>query len=1597
MAKLATHPMALNYSSLHQQLVRAIVEAQSGASAKQKAFIEAFYALSPASELEEMDPLHAHRVAVRAELFLREREKKGPKLVVESFREIGFNHNRTRVIALNNDMPFLVDSLSALFTSLGLHIHFIQHPIFAVSRDAKGALKTCALAQEKAEHATAHESLIYAELSPLPMTLSHDALIEKMHETLAHVDCSVRSWKPIRAQVQALSESFRAPGIPSAEEAEVRDLLRWLAGNHFIFLGYADYTLRESGNNVRLALDTPSALGLYTLAGVEGIEQSTTPTATAAMHIYKASALSLVHRRVHMDYIALRRSDATGNYIGETRILGLFTSTVYYREVSQIPFIRTKAARVVARSGFDPESHSGKALKTVLEFLPREELFQMEEDALFTVAMRIVALDAKPQVRLFVRRDPFERFISAMVYVPREQLSTELREEIMRLLARAYHGQCVNFGVHASESALARVTLEIATTPHAIPEVSVSALEHEIADLANIWSVALHDAIIDAFGEDEGEKITSSYLRAFPPAYVNTHSAEAAAHDIRQAQRCLKGDGIAVELFRKSGSPPDQLRLKCFTRDLNAELSAIIPLLEHMGATVIDATPYTIAPLAPEAPVLLRDFTLRLTHVTTLDLTAHKERIEAAIVTIWRGTTSNDAFNALVFAAGLSVREVEILRTYSRYLQQLDFPYSQQFIAQALVNHAALAQNLVQLFSLRFDPAQKSRESKIAELERSIETALDDVTNLAEDRVIRRILAVIRASLRTNFYQKTAEGRAKDYLSIKLRSSLVPDMKLPVPYAEIFVTSMRMEGIHLRGGPVARGGLRWSDRPEDFRTEVLGLVKAQMVKNAVIVPTGAKGGFILRKPPADRDALQKEGIACYEMFLRGLLDITDNIVGDKVVAPQHVVRHDGDDPYLVVAADKGTATFSDTANALAATYNFWLGDAFASGGSVGYDHKEMAITAKGGWVAVMRHFREMGKQIEQESFTSAGIGDMSGDVFGNGMLLSRTMKLVAAFNHKHIFIDPSPDPEVSFKERERLFHLPRSNWSDYNVSLISKGGGVFERSAKSIKLSSEARAVLGTDVPQATPDELIRIILKSPVDLLWNGGIGTYVKAASESHEQVGDRANNAVRVNGKELRCKIVGEGGNLGFTQRGRIEYARSGGRVNTDAIDNSAGVDCSDHEVNIKITLGAAVQSSRLTRKQRDALLKKMTEEVSDLVLLDNRLQTQAISIAELQTVSNLESAEELMQTLEKEGLLNREVEFLPDAKQIGELRASKLGLTRPEIAVLLAYAKMSLYDALQNSALLDSAYFEQDLLRYFPKAMQQQHAEEIRKHRLRRPIVATMITNSIVNRTGFAFAHGLMKATGLAAGDIAQAYIATRDAFRLRELWAEIEALDGKVSAALQSMLFFEVNQFIEHACRWFLQHVPQPMNMEKTIAKYADPIRQIEKKAANLMSETLKKAYERTATNLAERGVPEPLAQRVAKLELLSSACDIIDVANTTSQPIETVGQNYFELGAQLKLGWLRRTAQQLAAENYWQQLAIKSLLIELYQAQARLTQEACRRFAKDKGSAAEHWLNSVKEPHARYLAFIDQMRTQQSFDYPMLIVALRQVQWITSQ
>ena len=1080
-------------------------------------------------------------------------------------------------------------------------------------------------------------------------------------------------------------------------------------------------------------------------------------------------------------------------------------------------------------------------------------------------------------------------------------------------------------------------------------------------------------------------------------------------HDIEKIEEAIASGQLALELFRKREDTPGFLNLKLYNPFKQVSLSDVLPMLERFGFRVVDETPYLISPHGrnDHHEIWIRDFRLTWADDSLADLAPVKAAFEDALQRVWSGEIESDGFNALVLKAGLTARQVVILRAYAKYLKQAGFPYNQTTIEQALAAHPDLATALVQLFFARFDPNKKQNKNASSPDDKTIlaeiETGLSTITSLVEDRILRRFTDLIGATLRTNFFQQHKVSEPKPYLSFKFNSAIVPELPKPVPYAEIFVYARDIEGIHLRGGKVARGGLRWSDRTEDFRTEVLGLMKAQMVKNSVIVPVGSKGGFVLKNAAGlARDAFQEEGIRCYKIFLRGLLDLTDNIVAGKIVPPENVVRHDDDDPYLVVAADKGTATFSDIANSVSAEYGFWLGDAFASGGSVGYDHKKMAITAKGAWISVTRHFAEAGIDIGTTDFTCCGIGDMAGDVFGNGMLLSNHVRLVAAFNHMHIFLDPTPDAATSFPERARLFNLPRSSWKDYNPSLISQGGGVYERSAKSILLSAEIKRALDIKADALSPDDLIKAILKAPVDLLWNGGIGTYVKAETESHEQVGDRTNNALRINGSELRCKVVGEGGNLGFTQRGRIEYAlagnngqsgNGGGRINTDAIDNSAGVDCSDHEVNIKIALGTAVASGKLKTAERDVFLASMTDEVAALVLRDNFLQTQAITLAQLRGPGVLDPQSRFIAALEKQGLLDRAVEFLPSETALQERKTAKRGLTRPEIAVLLAYSKMTLYTDLLSSTLPDDPYYVSDLMRYFPAPMREQYAKEIETHPLRREIIATYVTNSMVNRAGITFFHGIATDTGMQAADVARAYTIARDAFGLRPLWTAIEQVGPEVSATAKVDMFVEVNRFVGRVTLWLLRNYPLPLDVATIVKEISPGIEEFRKNFAELVSAPVEKAFDKKKQRFTDAGVHESLAHQIALAEALISAVDVVKVAQGAKLPIAAVGKLYFTIGSDLRLGWLREMASRIPMQNYWERLALLAIVDDLYEQQRRLTVTAIASLGKDAGApdAAEKWAAAHAEEMRRFTIFLDDLRANEIFDIPMLTVATRNV------
>ncbi len=1524
----------------------------------------------------------------------------------------GWRTVHTVIEVVNDDMPFLVDSVAAAVHRRDIALHALIHPIVAVRRDAAGARLGLA---EGGEAGAIGESMMHVEIDRQGDPAVLAAIEAELGGVLADVRAAVEDWRTmldrLQACLRALADS--PPPLPADEVAEGRALLEWMGDNHFTFLGYREYDYRRDGSREAAAIVPGSGLGLLRdperrvmrmAGGAEAADLA--PEAREFLHrpelllILKANLRSTVHRPVHLDFVSVKRFDAAGAVAGERRFVGLFTSAAYNRNPREIPYLRRKVRRIFERSGLSPISHDGKALQNILDTFPRDELFQITEEDLERIAQGILLLQERPRIRLFVRRDKFQRFVSCLIYTPRDRYSSELRRRFEEVLREAFAGRISAYYTQIGDEPLARVHVIVATTPGQVPEPDIEAVEARLVRAARGWRDDLAEALVEQAGEEAGVRLGQRYGDAFPTAYREQFDALAALADIEKCEALAAAGGLALNLYRPLEAAESELRLKLYKAGAPVPLSDCLPVLECMGLRVMEERPFEVRPQAPAgaaapAPVWIHDFRLADPAGRAIDLDRAKAKFEAALLRVWRGEAESDNFNRLVLTAGLEWREVGVLRAYAKYLRQAGVAFSQDYMERALAAHPALAAALVALFRARFDPAgQEGREGRIADAAAAVEAGLEAVASLDEDRIIRRFLNAIQATLRANFYQRGGDGEPKPYLAFKLDSAAVAELPAPRPYAEIFVHSPRVEGVHLRGGKVARGGIRWSDRREDFRTEVLGLMKAQMVKNAVIVPVGAKGGFVPKRPPpdGDREAILADGVACYRIFIGGLLDLTDNLAGAGLRPPADVVRHDGDDPYLVVAADKGTATFSDIANALALDYGFWLGDAFASGGSSGYDHKKMGITARGAFELIKRHFRELGKDILAEDFTAVGIGDMSGDVFGNGMLLSRHVRLIAAFDHRHIFVDPDPDPAASWAERKRLFELPRSSWADYRPELISPGGAVFDRRKKSLALTPEIKARLGIGRDALTPSELVQAVLRAEVDLLWNGGIGTFVKAADESHAEVGDRANDAVRVDARELRCRVVGEGGNLGFSQRGRIEYALHGGRINTDAVDNSAGVDCSDHEVNIKILLGSVVAEGEMTGKQRDRLLAEMTDEVAALVLNDNYLQGQAISLAAAEAPAALDGHARFIRALEKRGRLDRALEFLPDDEAIAERRQQGLGLTRPELAVLMAYAKMTLNADLLESDLPDDPYFAADLARYFPEPLRQRFAGHIERHRLRREIVATSVANSVVNRAGLTFVAEIEEESRAGVGAVARAYTVARDAFDLRALWAGIAALDNKVAASEQYAMLLAIRDLHRRATLWFLRNGAQPLAIAPAIAAYRPGIAALAAELEALVPDETAAAMRAAAAERVARGVPAPLAQRVAGLGPLGAGPDIVAAAAASGRPVVAVARVYFALGGRLGLDWLRGAAAAQPPAGHWERLALGGVVDDLYRCQRELTQAVLAAAARAEGGAAvATWAATRRAAVERVDQLVAELRAQGPLDLARLAIAARTI------
>ena len=1514
--------------------------------------------------------------------------------------EHGWASRHTVIELVNDDMPFLVDSTSVEINRQGLTLHLIVHPIFLVERDQEGALTAIAPGTEAAPGM--RESWMHIEVDRLVDAAQKAELVAGIERVLGDVRAAVEDWKPMVARLQeAIAELARAPAVlPEAQVAESRAFLEWLADDHLTLLGYRQHELVNLAGDSALRLVPGTGLGVLRETEADKASSGLSllpPNARELAHaptpvlvVTKANTRSTVHRPGYTDYIGVKRYDAQGKVIGEHRFLGLFTSSAYASRVAETPLLRDKVEAIAERAGLPKGGHLAKALAHILETYPRDELFQTSDDELYDAALGILALGDRQRLRLFVRRDPFDRFVSCLVYVPREAYATDLRVKMQRILMEAFAGTSAEFDVLLSDTVLARIHFTVRTTPGHIPDVDRRELERKLAEAARRWDDGLRDALTEAEGEARGIALYKGWAAAFPPEYRERVPARAAVPDVRAAAALTPESPLGLALYRPLGGGPTSLGFKVYRLGEPIVLSDSLPMLEHMGVRVLGEQNYR---LRGEAHAIsLHDFDLQAPMSDEAEPELLSRLFEDAFSRVFRGEVESDDLNKLVLRAALAADEITVLRAYVRYLKQIGFALSQAAVEATLIAHPRIARMLVQLFKLRLDPAAHDEQGAQSQVN-AIEQALDRVSNLQEDRALRQMLALVQATLRTNFWRtgvghSGAPGPRRPFLSFKFESAKVPGLPEPKPLYEIFVYSPRFEGIHLRGGKVARGGLRWSDRPEDFRTEVLGLVKAQMVKNTVIVPVGSKGGFVLKKaPPAsDREAFMKEGVACYQDYLRGLLDLTDNLAGTTVVPPPMVTRLDGDDPYLVVAADKGTATFSDYANAVSKEYGHWLGDAFASGGSVGYDHKAMGITARGAWESVKRAFRERGTDIQSTDFTVVGIGDMSGDVFGNGMLLSRHIRLVAAFDHRHIFIDPTPDAATTFAERERMFKLPRSSWADYNQELISDGGGVWARSEKSIPISPQARAALGIEAERLTPTELLSAILKAPVDLLYNGGIGTYVKASTESHAEVGDRANDALRINGRELRCKVVGEGGNLGFTQRGRIEAALNGVSINTDAIDNSAGVDTSDHEVNIKILLGLAIADGEMTEKQRNTVLAQMTDEVAALVLRDNYFQTQALSVTSRLGVKLLDQEARFIRFLEKSGRLNRAIEFLPSDDEIADRGAHGIGLTTPERAVLLAYSKMWLFDEIMGSDLPEDPWIGTALARYFPAALRESMSAYIPRHPLKREIVATHVLNSMVNRVGSTFVHRLADMTGAKPAQVVRAYLCTREVMGHVALWQQVEALDNLVPDAVQSEMLVEEGWLTSRATTWFLRWKRLPEPMEQTFTRFRAAVEALREPLAAQAATTPQ------AQAWVAAGVPPALAARVASADGLFAALDIAEVAEATRRDVTEVGEVHVGVGSRLGLARLRQQIDDLPGSSHWQSLAKAALGDDLAGLQRAITQEVLAT-GTDGGSSAmlSRWEAANADALERAQRVLLELADAKSADLAMLSVALREL------
>jgi glutamate dehydrogenase len=1561
----------------------------------------------------------------------------------------GWESGHTIIEMVNDDMSFLVDSATLTLAEMNLGVHLIIHPVIWVKRDDNGQLISLYVKKKKRGKA---ESIMQFQIDRRTRKDELARIESRLKAAFRDTRRAVSDWRAMEGKVDEASKNMPAwaPHVDNGLMQECRKFMQWLMDDHFIFLGVRDYEVRKVNGRYQLKFIAGSGLGILretektvTMRPMSSLgEAARKRKQKNPLIITKTNSRSTVHRSGYLDYIGVLQFDESGRTIGERRFLGLFTSMAYNLNAMDTPLVRIRAQSLLKKARLRKGSHAWKSMVHTLETLPRDELFQANSSELSEIANGVLNLQERSRVRLLIRRERYGRFYSCLVYIPREHFNTPNREEIQSILKRALKGKRLDYGVSVSESRLARLQVIVRPRPGEEINPDVPALEQKIVEAVRSWADVLRATLVEKLGEEIGLRYAARFGKSFPEAYKEDISPWVAAFDVENAAAIDAGEDLRMSLYRPRKPRSGIIRFKIFRKHAPIPLSEVLPILENLGLHIVSERPYELN-LQDGENFWIQDFDMIPAVDGELNLDIIRALFKQSFERALRGDMDSDGFNQLVIASQLHWRQVKILRAYCKYLLQTGVPFSLNYMAETLAKFPLIARLLVEYFEALFNPARDSeseyrqekeakklgrcfeglldadgardsvlqeyvdemvsarqwgREAQVQTARRAFKRALESVASLDEDRILIAYYRVIGATLRTNFYQKNEQGGPKEYISFKLDSQAVPDLPLPRPYREIWVFSPRFEGIHLRGGKIARGGLRWSDRREDFRTEVLGLMKAQNVKNTMIVPVGAKGGFVVKKPPSEggRDAIWQEGISCYTGFINGLLDITDNLDEEQVLSPEDVIKRDVDDPYLVVAADKGTATFSDIANGISDEHGFWLGDAFASGGSVGYDHKGMGITARGAWEGVKRHFREMGRDIQREPFTVVGIGDMSGDVFGNGMILSRHIRLQAAFNHLHIFLDPDPDAAAGIKERRRLFRKARSGWSDYNPDLISKGGGIFSRQDKTIPLSPEVRQWLGVEDENLAPHALIRELLKAPVDLLWNGGIGTYAKASDESHAEVGDLANNTLRVSASELRCKVIGEGGNLGFTQRARMEFAAAGGRINTDFIDNSAGVDTSDHEVNIKILLNQVMRAGEIDAKARHELLAEMTDEVAMLVLSSNYLQTQAISMMEKLSGPRLGSKQHFISVLENEGLLDRSLEFLPEDEELTERRNRGEGLSRPELSVLLSYSKIRLYQQLLASDIPENPYLSRELIRYFPLPLQERYADYMPGHRLKREIIATQVTNSLVNRMGASFTLRMHEDTGAEPAEVAKAYTIARSVFEAREFWERIRILDNKVDTDLQISALLAMWDLLRQATRWLLNLPGRELDIQAMVDLLAPGVRTLPRTMQKSISAEDRDNMQQQMQPFIDGGFSKSLAERTVILGYLFPSLDVVEIAARRKVELQKVADVFFDLGKSLELRWLRGHVESLAVAGQWHARARANLRDELFTQQKLLVERVLQSTVKEADPVAV-WITANEQEVKRVMDMMHNMKNHSDMDYATITVAVRSLAQLVNE